>query len=195
MTKIESTNSSSFFRNACTVIIWCIAAYASIIQYLLFEISNAMLMLGAALLVLFAFAINWEINFLETLTDENLRMLYFMAYMLVVGLVFSPILSVHVSQWITCMEYLFLQIVIAYIIKSSGTNSFHILLLAECAVLAVIFIKNPVEVGVTGRYSISNAVNPNGLGMIFTAGIWAILYQQQKSKISLILTGIILHHL
>lgn len=192
MMVIENNNQNTFYRKACIVMIWFISAYASIIQYVYFEISNAMLMLGAIIFALYILANNGNICFREALTEENECLLYFMAYMLVVGFLTSPDRNSHVSQWITCMEYLFLQIVIASIIKNSGTDSFHILVLAEAIVLAVYLLWNPVEYGITGRYSISKDFNPNGLGMYFVAGIWAVLYRQQKTKISLILIGAVI---
>lgn len=183
-----NNNSTHFYRNACIVMIWCTVAYSSIIQNVLFQISNGMLILGAAVLVFFLVS-NRKIDFYETLTTENRCMLYFMAYMLISGLLFSLNKNGHISQWITCMEYLFLQIVITSIIKDSGTDAFHYLLIAEAAALAVILMQHPVDYRNTGRYSIASDVNPNGLGMIFTAGVWAVLYQQQKSKMPVLLAG------
>ncbi len=190
MTKMESANSSNFCRNACIVMIYCTAVYSSIIQNVLFQISNGMLFFGAAVLVFYILSGNKRFDFSKALTEENRCMLCFMAYMLIDGLLFSPSRNSHVSQWITCMEYLFIQIVIASIIKDSGTDAFHYLLIAEAIVLSVILIRQPVDYRGTGRYSISVDVNPNGLGMIFTAGIWAVLYQQQKSKMPVLLAGI-----
>ncbi len=189
MTVIENNNPTPFYRNACIVMIWCISVYSSIIQYLYFEIPNVMLMLGAAILVLYILAKGGTLVFRKALTEENSCLLSFMAYMLISGLLFSPYKNGHITQWITCMEYLFLQIVIASIIKDSGSDTFHILLLAEALALAAIFVQNPIEYKASGRYSIADDVNPNGLGMMFTVGIWAVLYRQQKSKLPLVLTG------
>ena len=183
-----SNNSIPFYRNVCIVMIWCTAIYSSIIQNVLFQIPNGMLILGAAVLVFFLVS-NGKFNFYETLTAENRCILYFMVYMLISGLLFSQNKNGHISQWITCMEYLFLQIVITSIIKDSGTDAFHYLLIAEAAALAVILMQHPVDYRNTGRYSIASDVNPNGLGMIFTAGVWAVLYQQQKSKMPVLLAG------
>ena len=189
MTDIDNNNTNDFYRNVCIVMIWCTAVYSSIIQYIFYQISNAMLILGAAVLVFYILASNGKIDFYEMLTAENRVMLYFMVYMLISGLFFSPDKSGHISQWITCMEYLFVQIVVASILMRSGNDTFHNLLLIESIILAAIFIRHPVDYVGSGRYSISNEVNPNSLGMTFAAGIWAILYRQQKIKSPLILTG------
>ena len=187
---VKKDNSDLFYRNACIVMIWCIAVYSSIIQNAFFQIPYGILLFGGMILFFYIMANSGKsFDLHEALTEENTCIASFMIYMLLSGLIFSPNRSGHISQWITCMEYLFLQIVIASIIKSSGTDNFHTLLLAEAVVLFVVFIRNPVDYRGTGRYSISNDVNPNGLGMAFVAGIWAILYHQQKRKVPLILAG------
>ena len=174
-------------RNMCIALVWLISYYSSIIQYKYIKIPNGMLLIGAAILVSYILSFSGGRTAIrDLLTDESILMLFFMAYMLIVGLVVAPDRSSHISQWIRCMEYLFIQIVIASLIKDSGTESFIALLLSVAIVLAVIFIRKPVEFGGSGRYSISSEVNPNGLGMLFTSGIWAVLYVQQKKKLPLI---------
>ena len=187
MTVINNNETDIFFRNVCIVMIWCIAVYSSIIQNIYFKIQNGMLIFGSVILVSYILANRGMVDFSEFLTDENRYMLYFMVYILLVGFIFSPYKNNHISQWIRCMEYLFIQIVIASTIKRSGTNTIHSLLLVESMVLAIAFLRSPVDYLNSGRYSISNDVNPNGLGMGFAAGIWAVLYRQQKSKLPIVL--------
>lgn len=189
MTVIKKNDTNQFYRKACIVMIWCIAVYSSIIQNKFIQIPHIMFMLGGVILVFYILANNKMFDFYESVTAENRYMLYFMAYMLIAGLLFSPDTNSHFIQWFTCAEYLFLQIVISSIIKESGTDTFSTLLFAEAATLCIIFIRDPIDYLGSGRYSISNEVNPNGLGMLFTAGIWAVLYRQQKSKLPFILTG------
>ncbi len=190
MTTIKQIDSSAFYRRICIVMIWLIVFYSSIIQNKIIAIPHGMLLLGFGLLILFYLAnSNRPFKYKESMTEENIYMLWFMAYILVAGLLFSPDRSSHISHWITCLEYLFIQIVIATIIQSSGTNTFHTLLLTEAIILAVVFVIDPVEYESSGRYSISTDVNPNGLGLGFAAGIWAALYRQQKTKLPIIVTG------
>lgn len=188
---IESSNSLRYYK-ICIVMIWAMFIYSMIIQNILFQIPYGMLILGGAILVSFIMANSDKpFVFREAMTEEDIRMLFFLAYILVVGLAFSPKRNDHISLWMTCLEYLFIQIAISTIIKSSGTDSFHNLLLAVSVMLALVFIRNPVNFHASGRYSISNEVNPNGLGMVFVAGIWAALYRQNKNGQPLILTGVI----
>ena len=190
MTVIKHNDSSAFYHRICIVVIWLIVFYSSIIQYKFIEIPHGMLLLGSALLFFFYLAnIGKPFVYRESITEENIYMLWFMAYMLATGLLFSPDRSNHISQWMTCLEYLFVQIVIAFIIQKTGTDTFHILLLIEALVLACIFVIDPVEYAASGRYSIAPDVNPNGLGLGFAAGIWAVLYRQHKTKQPLIITG------
>lgn len=186
----DNNQMTFFFRNTCIAMIWLICFYSTVIQVKFFQIQNGMLLLGAAILICYIIAYgdrSYDIR--EFLTEESICMLFFMAYMLVVGYIVSPSRSSHISQWIRCMEYLFIQIVIASLIKSSGTETFQVLLLAEAVVLAFVFLRNPINYHASGRYSISNELNPNGLGMSFAAGIWAVLYRQYEKKYPLILSG------
>ena len=192
MTVTEKRDRRSVYCNLCIAMIWCIAAYSSIIQSKFFQISNGMLILGAAILVFYILTfVSGSLTIQEMLTEENGFMLAFMIYILIVGLLFSPNRANHLSQWITSLEYLFIQIVLASIIKRFGTITFHGLLVVLAIIIAVVFINEPVNYLGTGRYSISNEVNPNGLGMGFAAGIWAVLYFQQKTKVPLILVGLL----
>ncbi len=163
------------------------AIYSSIIQQKFFVVPNGMLILGGAIILTFALANRGTIVLRDVITQENELLFYYFSYMLIIGVLFSPNKNGHLSQWITCLEYFFLQIVIASIIKESGTNVFHILLLAIAVVLAVVFIREPVNYENSGRLSISKEYNPNALGMAFAAGIWGVLYQWQKKKLPFIL--------
>lgn len=165
--------------------------YSSTIQNVLFKIPYAMLILGGSILFSYGFAISDKpFTFHDALTKEDILLFYFMVHVFIAGLLFAPDRNGHVSQWVTCLEYLFIQAVIASIIKRSGTNTFHMLLLANAILLAGIFLRNPINYLGTGRYSISEEVNPNGLGLGFVAGIWAALYRQSDKKQPLIITSI-----
>lgn len=187
------TTSSRFHQDwfFCIAAIWITVIYSVIIQYAFIEIPKGMLILGALVLATYAFVCftktcNMDLIF----TDEGLWMIGFMVYLLPVGLLLSLDPSRHVNQWITSMEYLFMMIVIASIIKDSGTISFIRLLFVVAVAMSVIFLEHPV-LHTEGRYSISKDVNPNGLGMTFTAGIWAVLFLQQRKNINILLpTGI-----
>ena len=118
MTTIKQIDSSAFYRRMCIVMIWLIVFYSSIIQNKIIAIPHGMLLLGCGLLILFYLAnSNRPFKYRESMTEENIYMLWFMAYILVAGLLFSPDRSSHISHWITCLEYLFIQIVIATIIQ------------------------------------------------------------------------------
>lgn len=192
MTVIGNNDTNRFYRNACIVMIWCMAVYSLIIQQKYFAIPNVMLIFGGLIAVTYALANSGRITLRKMITKENELMVYFMAYMLIIGCLFSPRRSDHLSQWLTCLEYLFLQIIISSIIKESGTNVFNTLLLVIAVVLAGIFIREPVNFLNTGRYSISNEYDPNGLGMAFAAGIWSSLNQYEKKKLPLIFTGLLI---
>lgn len=188
----KNKNYTLSYHSLCIVMIWSISIYSAIIQNLFFEIPYGMLIFGVAILLFYYLTnSNKPFIFREEITEENIQLLWFMAYSLIAGLLFSPEKSSHLSQWITCLEYLFIQIVIASLIQSSGTDTFHTLLVAESIILAVMFIRNPVNYQNSGRYSLSADINPNGLGLGFVAGIWAILYKYQKKKVPLILTGVL----
>lgn len=186
MNTIKDRTMMPLYRNACILMIWLIDFYASIIQYKYIEIPYGMLIIGVAILVFYCL-MNSETSFdlHKKLTEESIYMLIFMIYMFTVGTLVSINRSGHFSQAFTCMQYLFISLVISSIIKESGTDSFHVLLLIKAIVLAVVFITNPVNYE-GDRYSISTELNPNGLGMMFASGIWAILYRQQKKRIPLI---------
>ncbi len=190
--KKNNSNRTTVYRNICIVMIWFITLYSTIIQYVFIQIPNGMLIFGTGILLFYimsnsakSFAIR------EDLTEEDIYMLLFMAYIFVVGFFFAPSRGNHISQWITCLEYLFVEIVIASTIKASGKDIFHTLLLVVAIALALILLRNPVEYKNTGRYSISNDVNPNSLGLALVAGIWAVLYRQSNKKQPLVFTGII----
>lgn len=174
----------------CIAMIWLIVFYSSTIQHKIIEIPNGMLLLGTAVVFFYVISNSSEVLDLGTVfTTESIVMLAYMAYMLLVGFLFSPDIGRHTSQWIRSMEYMIIMIIISSVILKSDTEAFHIMLLINALILAVVFIRNPVYYA-GGRYSISLKMNPNGLGMQFTSGIWAILYQQQKRNLPLIVPGI-----
>ncbi len=114
-------------------------------------------------------------------------MLSFMIFMLPIGIITSPDINGHIEQWITSLEYMFMMVVISSVIKHTDTDTFHIMLLIISVILSVIFLRAPVFYAGGGRYSISREVNPNGLGMTFTTGIWVALYLQHKKNIPVII--------
>ena len=180
------------FRTICIVMVWLTVLYSAIIQHKFFQIPYGMIILGVSVLLSFMLAhIDQPFDIDALLSEEGLLLLAYMAYMLLIGCLFSPSIGNHISQWITCLEYMFLLIVISSVIKETGTGTFHILLLIEGIVLALVFVLNPVNYG-GNRYSISQTMNPNGLGMAFTAGIWEILYQHAKKKTNLIFCALII---
>lgn len=184
----QGTELNKILIRICVILIWAIYLYSSIIQYKYYIISNGMLYLGAAILVVYLLLLNGQDISLETLLAKECKwMLFYMLYMLAVGSVVATMRSSHLSQWITSMEYLFILLVIVNIIGWTGTNTFQWLLLAASVWLGVILLRQPI-LYTTSRYSISKDLNPNYLGMCFTAGIWAALFFQQKGKISLLLT-------
>ena len=192
MKTIRDRGSTSFFYYVCIIMIWCTSVYSSIIQSKYYEIPNGMIIFGTSIL-LFYVLFNWgsPFDFRDLITEENICMFFFMAYMLLVGLLFSPDPNSHISQWTTCIEYLCIQTIISSIIKKTGTETFHMLFWIEAIALAIILIKEPVDYYHSGRYTIAYDVNPNGLAMGFAAGIWAILYWQQRRKIPLLLASIL----
>ncbi len=188
MTTIKRNKYNTFYRNACIAMIFCAIFYSSIIQHY-YSIRNGMLLLGGSALIFYALANRGTIVLREIITEENEIMLYYLAYMLLIGILFSPNRNSHISQWITCIEYLVFQILITSMIKEFGANAFHVCLLFVAFILDALFLINPVDY--RGRLSISLSMNPNGLGMELSAGIWAALYLQQKRKLPLILIGVI----
>lgn len=192
MSTIKSRSSNILFHNACIAMIWIITIYSSIIQYVFIPIPYGLPVLGVMLLSSYILA-NSETPFVfsEMITKEVLSMLCFMGYILISGILFAPNINNHISQWVTCLEYIFVQIIIVSIIKRSGTDTFHTMLLVNSVMLSIIFIRNPISYQDTGRFSISEHVNPNGLGLWFVAGIWVTLYRQINKKQSLVFTGIL----
>lgn len=176
-----------FWNKVCVITIWVTVLYSNVIQHKFFQIPHGMLLLGLIIIMSFIFIHNNRtIDPNIILTRESVGLICFMAYMLLIGLVISPDIKSHISQWITSLEYMFIMIVISSLILSSGTESFHLLLLFDAIILAIIFLINPVYIS-GGRYSISTQTNPNGLGMSFTSGIWASLYLVHKRKIPTII--------
>ncbi len=173
----------------CVISVWITVFYSVIIQYKYKEIPNGMLITGMLVLATFIFTCTRQKFTLERIfTKECLWMIGFMIYMLPIGFFTSPDINDHVSQWVTGMEYMFMMIVLSSVIMDNGTDSFHVMLLIISIVLAVIFLRDPVLYVSGGRYSISKKVNPNGLGMSFTTGIWVMLYIQQKKKIPVLVS-------
>ena len=175
------------YTKTCIGLICLSIIYSSVIQDKYFQIPSGMLIFGIGILVMFFLGkipqgITWQSIF----TDESIWMMLFMIYMLPIGILFSPDRSSHTTQWFTSFQYLFIMIVISSIIRETGVESFHKLLLVEATILIVVFLSGPVDYD-GGRFSISTKVNPNGLGMAFSTGIWAALYYQQKNKIPLII--------
>ena len=183
----EVESKSMLFR-ICAVLIWAIFLYSSIIQYKYFAISNGMLYLGAAILAVYLLMINGrELSYEALFSIECRWMLTYMGYMLVFGTVVATMRSSHLSLWITTMEYLFIMLVMVELIGRTGTNTFQYLLIATSIWLGVILLRQPIMYTI-GRYSISTDLNPNYLGMCFTAGIWSVLFFQQKGRIPLVIT-------
>ncbi len=182
-----------FFRKACIAIVWITVLYSQIIQYKFFMVSNGMLILGVFILTTYILAHTGEpFSVNGMIPKESIWMLAFMIYMLPLGWITSPNTSGHITQWIMIVEYLFVMIIISSLIMYSDTKSFHLLLLITAFSIIVLLLSNPVSYNGTERYSISAEVNPNGLGMAFTAGIWSTVYFTQKRKIPLpIMAGIV----
>ena len=182
---------SELYRKICILMIWITVLYSTVIQQKFFHIPYGMIILGIIILLSFSLVLN-DIDISPTIimTREFSGFIIFMIYMLVIGIIKSPSISNHISQWITSLEYMFIMVVISSIIISSGTDMFHYMLLFEALVLSVIFLIDPVLYS-AGRYSISLDMNPNGLGMFFTSGIWALLYGVQKRKIPIVLALIL----
>ena len=183
-------------EKACIIFLWITVLYSLVFQYMVYAISNGMLLLGIVVMTLFMLSQTGKpFSIKSILTPESTLMLLFLAYMFPIGLIMSPVPNLHISQWITCLEYMFLLIVISSIVMHSGTDTFYLMLLVTAVILVFFFLKSPVNYKGSGRYSVSNDVNPNSLGMIFTEGIWAILYFQQKKKtpivIVLLLIGVL----
>ena len=182
-----------FCRKACIVFIWITVFYSLVFQYMVFAVGNAMLILGLAVLFTFMLAQTGKPLDLKTIfTNESALILLFLVYMLPCGIVATPAYSPseHISQWITCLEYMFLLVAISSIVMQSGMDSFHVLLLTIAIILVIMLFRSPVNYMDTGRYSVSEDVNPNSLGMCFTEGIWALLYFQQKKKTPIIISAV-----
>ena len=172
----------------CVAFIWATVLYTSVIQFK-FPVSNGMLILGLFMLGFFILAQTGQgFKLKHLLTKESKWMLSFMIYMLPVGLVVAPVSSSHITQWITSFEYLFVMVVVSSLIMKLGTESFHLLLLVIGVLLMFFLIQSPVKFYGTNRLSLSDDLNPNGLGMCFAESIWAILYFQQKKKVSIIIS-------
>ena len=169
------------------LLIWGIFFYSTIIQYKYIEIPNAMFIIGATILLFFLLCINGEPFSMNALfSTECVWMIGFMVYMLTIVQVSAIHPLNHLKMCITSAEYLFILLVIVYIVSRSGTDSIQLLLIVTAIVLGVILLKSPV-LYTTGRYSISRSLNPNYVGMCFTAGIWSILYFQQKKKVPVVI--------
>lgn len=178
----------SIYQKICFMLIWMMFIYACIIQYKYLEIHNGMLMFGLAILLTFLLSINGkELNLDAIFSRECVLTLIFMGYMFIIGFFVSPNLKAHLSQWLNCLEYFFVMLVIVSLLKVTGSDTFQYLLLFTTISLGLILLYEPVQY-VVDRYSISKEVNPNGLGMSFVAGIWATLFLQQKGKLPLLLT-------
>lgn len=192
-TKLSYNTSSESSRGwlLCIISVWITIVYSVVIQYTLIEIPNGMLISGLLVLITYYIScLHKAFNIEFVFSKEALWIVGFMIYMLPVGMITSPDAGSHLNQWITSLEYMFMMIVISSIIMNSGTKSFYVMILAVAIIMAIIFLKAPV-LYVDGRYSISREVNPNGLGMTFTAGIWAVLYLQQKKMPLLISLGVV----
>ena len=178
--RIEYNNLS---MHLCIIWIWLAVIYSGVIQDKYFQVPGGMLIFGVGILLTFIASFNKvDLDLQMIFPKEILLLSVYMLYMLPDGVLFSPSIALHMNQWVTSVEYLFVLIVIATIIRCSGTNSFHLLLFIEAIILAVIFLSNPIYFD-GGRYSISTKVNPNGLGMYFSMGIWGALYFNNKRKI------------
>ena len=189
MIKNENAGNRILYTHMCSILIWVEVVYSSIIQDKYVQIPGGMLIIGIGILVTFLLSMeNNTLVITDVFSDESLPLIVFMIYMFVVGCIVTPDISGHITQWITCAEYLFILIVITYIIRQNdGTETFHLLLLFEAVVLAIIFLREPIVYD-AGRYSISRRVNPNGLGMSFTSGIWSTLYYHQRKRLPLMIS-------
>ena len=186
---VKNEESNRPYFRACIALVWLMVIYSSVIQDRYFKIPNGMLIMGISILGTYVLAFgNRPFEVQNMLEKENMFMIFFLAYMFVIGTLVSPARGDHISQWVTCLEYLFIQIVISTIIKENGTDTFSTLLLFEALILAAILFFSPV-LHVGSRYSISVETNPNGLAMQFAAGIWAIVYRYQKKKSSLLVSA------
>lgn len=181
----------SLFRKACVLFIWITVLYSNVIQFKR-PVGNGMLLLGLFVFGTFLLSLTGEgLSLKDIFTKESKWMFAFMIYMLLVGFAVAPVTSTHITQWVSSFEYLLLMVVVSSLIKDSGMESFHLLFLVVGIILLILLIQSPVKYKGTDRLSLSDEVNPNGLGMRFAEGIWAILYFQQKRKTSLIISFVI----
>ena len=136
---MKTIRSQTFYRPAflynwslCIILVWITVLYSVIIQYTIIEIPKGMLVFGSFVLILFLFSLSHKAFNLDYIfTKESSWMLGFMVYMLFSGIITSPSIDNHLSQWITSLEYMFMMIVISAIIMNSGTESFHYMLLIQ----------------------------------------------------------------
>lgn len=182
----EKSDNNELYKKICIVTIWMTAFYSSVIQHKLFQIPKGMLLMGILILFFYILAFGNSIFSLYSIVpSECFGMIVFMIYMIPIGCITSSNMNSHISQCIRSMEYMIIMIIISSLIMDTGTESIHTLLLLEAIVLAIVFLIKPVYYA-GGRYSISLEMNPNGLGMAFTSGIWSVLYHEKKKKVPLI---------
>ena len=79
MKSINEDSNKQLYSKACIAMIWLIVFYSSIIQYVYMEIPNAMLIIGAAILLFYCLANSGKpFDFQKELTEEIIYMLLFM---------------------------------------------------------------------------------------------------------------------
>lgn len=175
----------------CLAVVWIMTIYSSLLQNRYFKIPNGMLIFGIIFILLFLISINRKQIYLEDFfPKEEKYQLFFLIYMLAIGSIFAVSFPAHISQLISTVEFFVVMVLTAYIIRKTGTDSIHLMLLIIGIIAALIMIFNPVPLG-NGRYSISIDSNPNGIGMTLASGIWAILYLQNKKKMPMLAVFVI----
>lgn len=114
--------------------------------------------------------------------------IYFFAYscsMLFIGLIGSTSISSHLSRCMDVFGYTFLMFSIVFICQMDESPNFALTTVFITAIiLAASFVRHPILLP-SGRYSLSQIVNPNSLGMSMMSGIWCAICLRRRKKINL----------
>jgi O-antigen ligase len=175
-------------------LVFLLSFYLSYVRYVFYSYDNMLIILGSGILMMLLFYIfhvggfryNWS-------SVEVLLWIVFHFYMLIVGVFFSKDFDYQHGLWVTISKYqvLFISVYLISIIKKN-IDWFSYIIVITNIFIVITLIYNPVEYRGLGRLTLSEALNPNNLGMWLSFAIWSVLFLIGRNKIKGLYGGIII---
>ncbi len=171
---------------------FCIALfifYQTYIQNKIISISGFIPILSGVIIILFLLSYFGKLKYQSHRLPRECRLfaIYFL-YMALMGMIGSPSIESHLSRCLEMFGYMCLMFSIIHVCQQDNSPNYALAVMYLTAlILAVSFIRKPVLLS-TGRYSLTELVNPNSLGMSMMVGIWCALSLYRRKRFGIIWT-------